>query len=128
MDTVSIAATERTPEVLFDFQANTYLIRGEAYPEDVNQFFGPLVAQLEEHLNALRDGAVEFTFEMIYFNSSTAKIFMMIFDLLDAAAEVGNAVSVRWLYEADDDNMQELGEEYGEDLEYASFSLVESDA
>lgn len=124
MDNIRIEATERSPEVDFAFDENTYALRGEAYPEDVNEFFGPLIGQLENHLNSLDSAEVTFNFELIYFNSSTAKILMMLFELLDSVAEKGSQVAVNWIYEADDDNMEELGEEYGEDLEHASFHLV----
>lgn len=124
MDNIRIEATERSPEVDFAFDENTYALRGEAYPEDVNEFFGPLIGQLENHLNSLDNAEVTFNFELIYFNSSTAKILMMLFELLDSVAEKGSQVAVNWIYEADDDNMEELGEEYGEDLEHASFHLV----
>ena len=128
MDNIRIEATERTPEVDFAFDENSFALRGEAYPEDINEFFGPLVSQLENYLNSLEGADVTFNFELIYFNSSTAKILMMLFELLDSVAEKGNQVTVNWIYASDDDNMEELGEEYGEDLEHAHFNLVAQDA
>lgn len=123
MDNIRIEATDRTPEVDFAFDENVFSLRGEAYPEDVNAFFGPLVDNLEQHLTSLQEKEISFNFELIYFNSSTAKILMMLFEMLDACAENGNRVVINWAFEADDDNMQELGEEYAEDLEHAAFNL-----
>ncbi|HEY5623404.1 MAG TPA: DUF1987 domain-containing protein [Gammaproteobacteria bacterium] len=123
MDNIKIAASERTPEVDFDFQNNVFILRGESYPEDVSAFFGPVVGQFEEHLSALEGATLRFDFEFIYFNSSTAKIVMGLLDKLEESAQNGNKVTVRWLYEEDDENMQELGEEFGEDLEHAEFRL-----
>lgn len=123
MDNVNIAASERTPDVAFDFENNAYALRGESYPEDVSAFFGPIVGQLEEHLTGLEGATVHFDFEFVYFNSSTAKVLMGLFDKLDEVAGNGNTVKIRWLYEEDDENMQELGEEFGEDLENATFEL-----
>ena len=80
--------------------------------------------QLEEHLEGLEGAQVHFTFEFVYFNSSTAKVVMNLFDLLDSTAERGNAVTIIWAFEKDDDNMEELGEEFGEDLEHATFTLL----
>lgn len=48
---------------------------------------------------------------------------MMLMDKLDAAAANGASVDVYWFYDAKDDTMQELGEEFGEDLENARFHL-----
>jgi len=123
MDNIRIEATDRTPEVDFAYNENAFSLRGEAYPEDVNAFFGPIVDNLEQHLTSLQDKEVTFNFELIYFNSSTAKILMMLFEMLDACASSGNRVVINWVFEADDDNMQELGEEYAEDLEHAAFNL-----
>jgi len=124
METIKIAATDRSPEVEFDYSLNHFALRGESYPENVNEFFGPLMEQLEEYFETLSGAEIHFVFELIYFNSSTAKILMGLFDMLDEAAERGNKVRVEWRYEEDDDNMEELGEEYGEDLEHAKFILT----
>ena len=121
MSNIELEATERTPKVVFDFTEGKFLISGESYPEDVSQFYGPLMESLEAYFSALKDSEVTFTFAFVYFNSSTAKIVMGLFDLLDDAAASGNNVTVTWEYEEEDDNMEELGEEFGEDLEHASF-------
>ncbi len=105
MDTLAIAKTERTPEIHFDFDNNKYVIRGESYPEDVNEFFGPVMEKLEASFSKLEGDSINFTFELIYFNSSSAKILMNLFDLLDGAAENGNKVHIFWEYEENDDNM-----------------------
>ena len=123
MEPMKIAATERSPEIDFDFAANVFSLRGESYPEDVTQFYGPIMEKLDAHLSGLSDGEVEFNFELIYFNSSTAKTLMNLFDLLDSTAASGNKVVVNWFFDADDENMEELGEEFGEDLENAEFHL-----
>lgn len=123
MDNIYIEATERSPEVSFDFGANTFSIKGESYPEDVTEFFGGALKALEAHLEGQDGATVNFTFELIYFNSSSAKILMSLFDMLEEAAEEGNTVNIEWVYEADDDNMEELGEEFGEDLEEADFKM-----
>lgn len=124
MDTVTIEAGARSPEVSFDFAANVYCLKGESYPEDVNEFYGELMDKLEKHLESLSEAAVRFTFEFVYFNSSTAKILMGLFELLDETASRGNTVEVIWAYQEDDDNMQELGEEFCEELSHASYTLA----
>ncbi|MBF0189333.1 MAG: DUF1987 family protein, partial [Magnetococcales bacterium] len=51
------------------------------------------------------------------------KVVMRLFELLEETAENGVSVTVNWVYEEDDDNMEELGEEFGEDLETATFNM-----
>ena len=67
-ENISIEATERSPAIEFDFEQNTFSIRGESYPEDVASFFGPVIGRLDEHLSSLGGGEVRFDFELIYFN------------------------------------------------------------
>jgi SiaC family regulatory phosphoprotein len=122
-DKLDIEATPRTPAVRFDFLQNHLKIVGESYPEDVTEFYGPVFAALDAYLGKLGSGACRFDFELIYLNSSSAKAVMMLMDKLDAAAKKGAAVVVYWYYDEDDDTMQELGEEFGEDLEHAKFHL-----
>ena len=123
MDSISIEATERSPAIEFDFEQNTFSIRGESYPEDVASFFGPVIGQLEEHLSSLDGGEVRFDFELIYFNSSSAKVLMGLFDNLDETAGGGVSVTINWYYDEEDDTMEELGQEFADDLENASFNL-----
>jgi hypothetical protein len=123
MKNIEIQATTRSPEIKFDYAANEFLIKGESYPEDVAVFFGPIVGQLREHLSSLDGADIHFNFELIYFNSSSAKVLMGLFETLDEAAEAGNNVTITWACDEDDDNMQEMGEEFGEDLEHAQFKL-----
>ena len=121
MENIKIEATDRSPEIDFDFESNKFLVKGESYPEDVTAFFGSVIGQLEEHLADLDGASIHFTFELIYFNSSTAKVLMRLFDTLEETAKNGNDVLVTWVYEQGDDNMEEMGEEFGEDLESARF-------
>jgi hypothetical protein len=125
MNNISIEATERAPAIDFNFEANTFVIKGESYPEDVTDFYGPLIDNLESHLRSQQSASISFLFDLIYFNSSSAKIFMGLFDLLEEVAIEGNDVTVTWQFEEGDDNMEELREEFGEDLVRASFSLKE---
>jgi len=122
-DKLDIDATSRTPAVVFDFVNNHLKISGESYPEDVTEFYRPVFNALDEYLGVLGQGNCRFDFELIYLNSSSAKAVMMLMDKLEAAAAGGATVDVYWLYDKEDDTMQELGEEFGEDLEAAKFHL-----
>lgn len=122
-DKLDIESTSRTPAVVFDFANNHLKIAGESYPEDVTEFYGPVFSALDAYLDKLGKGTCRFDFELIYLNSSSAKAVMMLMDKLDAAAKKGTGVDIYWFYDEEDDTMQELGEEFGEDLENAKFHL-----
>jgi hypothetical protein len=123
MQNLVIPATARTPEVSFDFGQHHLRLVGESYPEDVTEFYNPVFHALDSYLASLGQGSCRFDFELIYLNSSSAKAIMMLMDKLDAAAGNGATVDVFWFYDKEDDTMQELGEEFGEDLVNAEFHL-----
>jgi hypothetical protein len=123
MQNLVIPATARTPAIDFDFGNNHLKVSGESYPEDVTEFYKPVFSALDAYLAVLGSRSIQFDFELIYINSSSAKAIMMLMDKLDAAAAKGALVDVYWFYDAEDDTMQELGEEFGEDLESAKFHL-----
>ena len=123
MQSLSIPASIRTPAIDFDFGNNHLKLSGESYPEDVTEFYHSVFSALDTYLAALGAGNCRFDFELIYINSSSAKAVMMLMDKLDAAAAKGATVDVYWFYDEKDDSMQELGEEFGEDLENAKFHL-----
>ena len=118
-----IAATDRSPHVDFDFDAGRLRMRGESYPEDVTSFYRPVLDALDKYFGALGTGDCRFELSLIYFNSASAKVIMFLMEMLDAAAAKGAGVDLFWYYDPEDDTMQELGEEFGEDLEHARFHL-----
>lgn len=127
MENLMIAATERSPEVEFDFAAGRLSLKGESYPEDASSVFGPIFASLERFLEQAEGREIQFDFSLIYFNSSSAKALMNLFQLLDRAAARGVKVVVNWVYAPDDETMQEFGEDFSEDLEHVTFNLVASE-
>ena len=76
MAKLKIAATDRSPEVDFDFDNHLLSLKGESYPEDVAAFYGPVFEALDNYLLGLDAGRCSFEFRLIYFNSSSAKAIM----------------------------------------------------
>lgn len=126
MKSIKIDRTSRTPEIEFDFDNSVFAIRGESYPENVVEFYGPLISELENYFSNLGAGAsIEFDFDWVYFNSSTAKVVMSLFESLERVARHGANTTVCWYYDADNDMMKENGEEFAEELTGAKFVLIE---
>ena len=71
----------------------------------------------------MNEGGVKFDFHFVYFNSSTGKVLIHLFDILEDAAERGIAVTVNWLFDEDDDTRRTWGEEFAEDLEAVQFYM-----
>ncbi len=126
MENLIIEATKSSPYIELNCNSNVHTIKGESYPENTFAFYKPVMDWLEEYLENLEDKAV-FNIEFIYFNSSSSKILMDIFDLLDEACENGKSITVNWIYDEDNDASEEYGEEFAEDLENLEFNLVVKD-
>ncbi|MFK5892401.1 MAG: DUF1987 domain-containing protein [Pseudomonadota bacterium] len=125
METLEITATKSSPEINFNAATNTLSMIGESYPENTAKFYEPIFLWLEEYINSLEDQQVTFNLELIYFNSSSSKALMDIFDLLEDASEEGKNIIINWIYDEDNDAALEYGEEFAEDIESLTFNLVE---
>lgn len=124
MENLKIAATERSPEVDFDFVSGRLALKGESYPEDASTVFGPIFSALEYFLTETSLPEVHFHFELIYFNSSSAKALMNMFQTMEQAAAKGRKIVVDWVFAPDDETMKEFGEDFSEDLSHVTFNLV----
>jgi hypothetical protein len=76
-------------------------------PEDAKFFYGPIIEKLEEYL-ATSPPKIIFEMKMVYFNSSSSKKLMDIFELFLDHPETDT--TVRWYYE--DDDMKDDGDEF----------------
>ena len=120
---MKVRGGERTPEIDFDFQNNSFRITGESYPENVYEFYAEPIEKFENHLAELRNASIRFIFELIYFNSSSARVIMELLNMMEKSALQGNQVSIYWVHDEEDDYMREIGEEFSEDVNSAQFIL-----
>lgn len=123
MNDIHIPAGIRTPEIQFRFSEKIFLIKGESYPEDVRKFYNDPIASIAKHFAALSEGLHLVVIELKYFNSSTAKILMDLFLMLESSSQIGNRIKVEWKYMEGDDNMRDLGVEFSEELQNVAFEL-----
>jgi SiaC family regulatory phosphoprotein len=125
MDNLRIEPTKYTPEIIFDAETNLLEIKGETYPENTAEFYAPVFKWLEAYLAQLRDEAVTVNLEINYFNSSSSKVLMDMFDQFETAANDGKDLTLNWIYNRDNESAMEYGEEFQEDLEVLKLNLVE---
>jgi len=120
---LDLEKTGSTPRILIDEEKKYMKIEGESYHENVIEFFRVITDWLENHFEAVCDGFV-FDCEMVYFNSSTAKLLLNMLLHMDDCAEDGKIITVNWIATADNDIMIECGEDFSEDLRNVKFNLV----
>jgi len=116
METLKIEATDDSPQVLLDQEDNQFEISGKSLPEDVVDFFQPVmdwITSYKEKPNA----RTEFNLKMIYFNTASSKQIMDVLMILEEMVEEGHEVVIRWHSKQSDEDMQEAGKEYEEMLE-----------
>jgi hypothetical protein len=124
MENIDIQAGARTPQISFNPSEGVFLLEGESYPEDTRKFYDEPLSKVHGFLGGRFEQPCTFAFKLKYFNSSSAKVLMDLFIAIEESAVSGNVVSVEWHCAEDDDNMQELGEEFSEELSQAKFSLI----
>lgn len=125
MEALIIEATKSSPFIHFDGAQNVLVIKGESYPENAAKTYAPMFAWLEEYLKGLGDEVVRVDMEITYFNSSSSKILMNFFDMLEDAAEGGKKIVVNWHYHENNETAMECGEEFMEDMSCVEFNLRE---
>jgi hypothetical protein len=128
MDDLNIEATAYTPAIWYDPEGRSLTIRGETYPENAMEAYAPLFEWLDRYLG--RGGSQKLTVnvELNYFNSSSRKALINLFDLLDTAARRGRQIILNWIYDEDDADNLEFGEEFQADLRYLKFNFIEKPA
>jgi hypothetical protein len=108
--------TDSSPKVILDPDKNIFEISGESRPPDVGTFYGEILRWMDEysfHLlksEEITDSMV-FNFDLIYFNSSSAKYILDFCKQMTSVRLKGKRIEVRWKYEKDDVDMLEAGKE-----------------
>lgn len=125
MQNLIIEKTYSTPLIKFESDTGKLMISGESFPENASRFYTPVLQWIRDYVKELSSQKAEVTFEISYFNSSTSKVFMNIFGILDEAAEDGKDIVVNWLCSKDNESALECGEEFKEDLEKLQFNIIE---
>jgi SiaC family regulatory phosphoprotein len=117
MDNFSIKGSTYIPTVNFDKDTGVMEMSGESYHEYTIEFFQPILAWLHEYLQEPSKNIV-FNFKMTYFNTSSSRRFLEIFDMLeDYSKNKSGVVKINWFYKEGDVDMLESGEEYAEDVD-----------
>ncbi len=123
MQNLLIEKTNSTPYINFNAVSGVLQIKGESFPENAAKFYNPVMEWLREYLDCTSEQTT-LDFEIVYFNSSTSKIFMTIFDVLDEEVKNGKKIVVNWRCDGENETAIECGEEFEEDLRYLPFNII----
>lgn len=122
MEAKRLAGTDESPEVVLDKTTNEFKFIGKSLPEDVKEFYNPILDWIEQYVeNPNEDTVVEFNME--YFNSASSKQILDILERFSAIKDKGKKISVKWHYQHDDEDMEDAGESYADIVE-VPFELI----
>lgn len=122
MQAFKTQATDETPSVVLDPEQNVFEFCGKSLPENVTAFYGPVLTWLDEYGKSARQKTVV-DFKLVYFNTASSKLILDILFKLENIHQAGTEILIRWHYDAEDEDMKEAGEEYG-DLVEVPFELA----
>lgn len=132
----NIPATEKSPEVLFDTTNCIFEIRGNSRPENVRDFYFPLIYKIRKHFDKIieknnvdtyKEKAFKFNFKLEYFNSSSAKFISDILVVIKELHDKGLNLKVYWYFTDGDEDMEEVGEDFSEMISLPfNFVMIES--
>lgn len=111
MKRIEIPASNNTPHIVLDADANSILIEGKSFPEDSKEFYRPVIEWMDE-LKSTSPKEVKVFFNLFYLSSSSIisikQFLMKVVDLGNAGAKT----TVEWAYDEDDDDIKKTGEDY----------------
>jgi hypothetical protein len=123
MKTLNIQGSSDLPEVQFDDKNGILFMGGSSLPENVFEFYNPIIDWLDEYkMNANDSTKIEFSFE--YLNTASTNMMARIIRSLQELKTTCEDVCIRWNYYHGDWDMKELGSELLEDS-ICKYELVE---
>ncbi len=106
-----VKPTKTTPYVSLDYQRKKLVIKGRSAPIVSVEFYNKILSQVDHFLSRNENLTVFIALE--YFNTSSSKC---IYNLLKGLKHYRTCnkknVVINWLYEVDDEDMKETGEDY----------------
>ncbi|MBU0487611.1 MAG: DUF1987 domain-containing protein [Bacteroidetes bacterium] len=117
MEKLFIEATKSTPTINFNPQEKYFEIAGQSRPENVSEFFDPIMNWLKEYsyevsaATATTESPLTFEFKFDYFNSASSKYVLDILKKIKEYQTVGARIEVYWYVEEGDEDIQAAGEE-----------------
>ncbi len=117
-EVIKVVPTRDTPEVHFNSLTGVLRIKGRCYPSDVKKFFEPLLAWVKDYVENPKSEQTAVHIDLEYFNTTSGKLLLNLFEMLKSLYKNGHNVSVKWYeWESDeekDDDYSFLDEFEGE--------------
>jgi SiaC family regulatory phosphoprotein len=112
MENLTLEPGDKTPGINLNADECVLKIWGRSIPENSVEYYKPVFDWFDEYAKNSGD-KTEMIFQLEYFNTSSSKCILDILRKLKSIEESGKSkVTVKWLYEEDDEDMMEAGDDY----------------
>lgn len=115
MENLLLEESFKTPTVSFIAETGELSVRGKVFPENPDEFFAPILEWLSTYAG---QPAVHtrLTLFLSYFNSTSSEYIFRLCKAIEQITADQNNGGIVWEYEADDEDMKQIGEDYAEIL------------
>lgn len=118
MDLLRIESTKFTPGIVLDPHTHVLEFYGFSLPENAAEFYEPVIKWLSSYKNKILDmntfPEIHVIFKFSYYNSSSLRKLIEIFNLFSEMYRKGVPVTISWQYDSEDPSMAESGKEIGD--------------
>lgn len=122
MTDLFIEQTGKTPEI--DFKTTgEFKILGNSYPENVLEFYQPVINWLDKFLRTNTE-SIYLNVDLKYINTTSIKSILNVIIKIRTLSK--STVKVAWLYEIEDEDMLEAGEDL-QKLSKLEFEFIEKE-
>jgi hypothetical protein len=116
MEDLILEPTKSSPTVRFSVTSGVWELSGKSCPENVFAFYDPIFKWIKSFIAEV-NGPILFNVRLTYFNTSSSKTLLDLFEIFSEYHKSGGKIEVNWYYEEDDEDMLESGEEFSEDVD-----------
>jgi len=123
VENLKIELTKYTPEISMNATDGIISMSGKSYPENTFEFYKPVMSWIAKYFDNTPKEKTVINLEIIYFNSSSSKLFFDFFDLVEEASSDYD-IEINWIYDEENESALEAGEDFKEDFAELNFNLV----
>ena len=106
---ISIQEGKNTPKVIGKEDIGELVIEGNSYPENVIQFYTPIMSWVEEVSKSIDSIKVECQF--YYIASSSVIAFLKLLQKIESLFDP-KKITFKWKYEEGDEDIKKIGQDY----------------
>ncbi|MCC6369936.1 MAG: DUF1987 domain-containing protein [Bacteroidia bacterium] len=115
MEDLILSKSNLTPFVSFNSQTKILELEGGCIPENAHAFFVPIIRWIGDFFGnnmVSKEELVQLTITCDYYNSSSAKMLVYLFDKVAEIQKDGFNFKVNWIYKIDDPDLLDSIEDY----------------